>query len=96
MRKQKVIIPKDEEMNNTVLRLFLTESEMLRVDFNKMIGSNSISATKNCKRHISNIRKLLKEMSKICSYRKSAIEDMVWGGKPPTRKNKTDSSPLLL
>jgi hypothetical protein len=65
------------KMNNTVLRLFLTESEMLRVDFNKMIGSNSISATKNCKRHISNIRKLLKEMSKICSYRKSAIEEKV-------------------
>lgn len=91
--------PSEEIMNHTLLRLLLEEVEMFRKDYSSLIEGNSFTTARRTRKHISNIRKLMSEMSKVLISRRSKIVEAKWGGDVPKsayRKRKSETEPLIL
>lgn len=101
MRKR-LVIEKDEEMYHTLVRLLLEVSESLRRDFTAMADGNSYSTVKRVRKHLTNMRKIIKEMSVATADKSEKIVEAQWGGIVPAkysranRKRKAESEPLIL
>lgn len=100
--KKKIVIERDSEMYHTLVRLLVEVSESLRKDFTSMSEGNSYSTVKRVRKHLSNMRKLIKEMSFACTYKREKIVDAKWGGTVPSkytkaiRKSSAESEPIIL
>lgn len=100
--RQKIEIENDEEMYNTLVRLMIEISESLRRDFSSLAGGSSYSTVRRVRKHISNMRKVLKEMSAATAYKREKIVEAKWGGEVPQqyyrtlRKRKAETEPLIL
>lgn len=103
MRK-KLSIENDLEMNHTLVRLLIEVSESLRRDFSSMSEGTSYSTVRRVRRHITNMRKILKDMSAATKDKKEKIVEAQWGGEVPSsyyrrtrnQKKKSESEPLIL
>ena len=100
--RKKIVIPQDEEMYHTLVRLFIESSEGLRRDFTCMAGSTTYSTVKRVRKHLTNQKKILKEMNEALKYKSKMIKDARWGGEVPARyyrqskKKKAESEPMIL
>lgn len=89
-------------MYHTLVRLLVEVSESLRKDFSSMAEGNSYSTVRRVRKHLTNLRKITKEMSAATNYKKEKIVEAQWGGTVPakyyraTRKRKAESEPLIL
>ena len=99
---KKIVIEKDEQMHHTLVRLLVDVSESLRRDFSAMAEGNSYSTVRRVKKHISNLRKIMKEMAAATEYKREKIAEDRWGGVVPAKyykaikKRKAESEPLIL
>ncbi len=102
MARNKIVIEKDEEMYHTLVRLLLEVSESLRRDFTAMAEGNSYTTVRRVKKHLTNMRKITKEMSAATKYKREKIIEAQWGGEIPAKyyralaKKKAESEPLIL
>lgn len=101
MRKR-LNIERDEEMYHTLVRLLVEVTESLRRDFSAMADGNSYSTVRRVRKHLTNMRKITKEMSAATNYKKEKIVEAQWGGTVPSKyyrankKRKAESEPLIL
>ena len=90
----------DEAMNHSTLRLLLMQVELLRKDYPLLIEGNGFQTARRCKKHLSNINRIVKEMRLTVEDRRKKIVDARWGGEIPrsayTRKKKSETEPLVL
>lgn len=93
-------IEPDENMNHTVLRLFVENTELFRKDFSNLIESNAYATLRRTKKHMRNMKKIIRELNLIIKYREEEIIEARWGGDVPKRaimdKKKSNNEPLLL
>lgn len=87
-------------MNHTVLRMFVENVELFRKDFSNLIEGNGYRTVRRTKKHLRNLRKLIKEMALIIDYREKKIIETRWGGEIPYNakmyKTKSNNDPFLL
>lgn len=103
MRK-KLNIERDEEMYHTLVRLMIETSESLRRDFSSMAEGNSYSTVRRVRKHLTNMRKILDEMSYAATDKQKKIIEAQWGGTVPSsyyranrnKKKKAETEPLIL
>ena len=57
-------------MYHTLVRLLVEVSESLRKDFSSMAEGNSYSTVRRVRKHLTNLRKITKEMSAATNYKK--------------------------
>ena len=101
-KKPKFVIPKDEENYHTLVRLLVDCTEALRKDFSSMADSSSYANVTRVRKHITNVKRILKEMSEATRFKREAIRDARWGGVVPSqyrrsvKKRKSDTEPLIL
>lgn len=89
-------------MYHTLVRLLIEVSESLRRDFSSMADGNSYTTVRRVRKHLTNMRKIIKEMSAAMNDKKQKIVEAQWGGVVPARyyrvnrKKKAETEPLVL